>query len=311
MKDVIVAGGTGFIGRALAARLRGLVEPGRQVIAVGSKDVDLTHSEATFRWAEHQARSLDVSHVFHAAALYQAGGWPAKHPATQFFANMAINVNLLEAWKRCFPKARLTSVVSYCIYPDHDQPHPESELYGTEPEGYLYSFAFTKKGLLIGQRAYAQEFGLSAAGVVLPTLYGPGDNFTENSHVMGALLGKFWRAARGKEAAVEIWGDGAQEREFLYIDDAVDAVLLAAQRATSPYLNFGTGEAVRVRDIAELIRADSKFGGELRYLPQKFSGARRRVLATDLARGELGWAPRTSLAEGVRRTLAFLDRNPA
>lgn len=306
MKDVIVTGGSGFIGRAIGARLRGMAESGRKVVALSSKDVDLISNDATFRWCERQQPSLDVSDIFHLAAVYKAGGWPAAHPGTQFYANMAINMNVLEAWKRFFPGARLTSIVSYCIYPDHDRPHPETELYGTEPEPYLYSYAFTKKALLIGQRAYCQEFGLSAAGVVLPTVYGPGDSFMEESHVMGALIGKFCRAAREHSESVEVWGDGYQEREFLFVEDAVDAILAAAAQAKSPLLNFGTGQAVRIRDIAAIVRDQAKFQGETRYNTDRFSGARRRVLAIDRAQQEIGWMPRTSLEEGVRRTMVFL-----
>lgn len=309
MKNVIITGGTGFIGRNLAARVRPLVEPGCQVLALDSREVDLVNREATFAWFERHHWTREVSHIFHLAAVYKAGGWPATHPATQFHANMAINLNLLEAWKRFFPKARLTSVVSYCMYPDHDRPHPETEMYGTEPEEYLYAYAFTKKALIIGQRAYCQEFGLSAASAVLSTVYGPGDSFMESSHVMGALIGKFCRAVKEGRDAVEVWGDGSQEREFLHVDDAVDGILTVATKAKSPVLNLGTGEGVKVSLIAEIIKRETGFQGEIRYNRDRFVGARRRVLSTERVRQELGWTPQVTLEEGIRRTIAFyLDR---
>jgi len=305
MKDVIVTGGSGFIGRSLSVHLGSLVERGRKVLALSSRDVDLANREATFQWFERNQSAHEVSHIFHLAAVYKAGGWPATHPGTQFHANMAINVNLLEAWKRFFPGARLTNVVSYCMYPDHDRPHPETELYGTEPEEYLFAYAFTKKALLIGQRAYCQEFGLSAVSLVLPTVYGPGDSFMEESHVMGALIGKFCRAAKEGKESVEVWGDGNQEREFLFVEDAVDGIITAATRATSPVLNLGTGCGVSVRDIAEIIRDESKFRGATRYNTDRFVGARRRVLCIDRIKQEIGWEPRTTLEEGIRTTIAF------
>ena len=303
MKDVIVTGGTGFIGRALARRLGGMVEAGNKVFALGSGDADLVNRDATLTWFERLHWTHEVTHIFHLAAVYKAGGWPATHPATQFYPNMAININVLEAWKRVFPKARLTSVVSYCMYPDHERPHPETEMYGTEPEEYLYAYAFTKKALVIGQRAYCQEFGLSGASAVLSTVFGPGDSFREDSHVMGALIGKFARGARDGADSVEVWGDGSQEREFLFVQDAVSGILAVAAGARSPVLNVGTGQGVTVREVAETIREEVGFDGEIRYNTDRFVGAKRRVLSMDLARSEIGWKPEVSLREGIRRTI--------
>ena len=311
MKDVIITGGSGFIGRALAARLRGLVAPGFRVFALSSADADLVNRDSAFSWFERHHWTHEVTHIFHLAALYKAGGWPATHPGTQFHANMAININLLEAWKRFFPKARLANVVSYCMYPDHDRPHPESEMYGTEPEEYLYAYAFTKKALVIGQRAYCQEFGLSAVSLVLPTVYGPDDSFKEDSHVMGALIGKFCRAADAGLDSVEVWGDGTQEREFLHVEDAVDGLLTAADAAKSAVLNLGTGQGISVGAIAELIRQESGYRGETRFNPDRFVGAKRRVLSADLTRKELGWAPRVPLRDGIRKTIDSYRRSVA
>lgn len=304
MKDVIVTGGSGFIGSALSTRLGTQVENGCKIFTLGSRDADLVDRDSTFRWFDRQHWTHDVTHIFHLAAVYKAGGWPATHPATQFHANMAMNINVLEAWKRFFPKARLTNVVSYCMYPDHDRPHPESEMYGTEPEEYLYAYAFTKKALVIGQRAYCQEFGLSAVSAVLSTIYGPGGAFTENAHVIGALIGKFYIAVKEGRDWVEVWGDGSQEREFLYIDDAVSGILDVANRATSPVLNLGAGLGVKISTVAEIIKAETGFKGEIRYNTNRFVGARRRVLGTELVRNEINWLPRIALEEGIRRTIA-------
>lgn len=304
MKDVIVTGGSGFIGSALSSRLNSLVDGGCRVFTLGSRDIDLVDRDSTFRWFDRQHWTNEVTHIFHLAAVYKAGGWPATHPATQFHANMAMNINLLEAWKRFFPKARLTNVVSYCMYPDHDRPHPESEMYGTEPEEYLYAYAFTKKALVIGQRAYCQEFGLSAVSAVLSTIYGPGGAFTENAHVIGALIGKFCAAVKEGRDWVEVWGDGSQEREFLYIDDAVTGILDVASRATSPVLNLGAGLGVKISTVAEIIKAETGFKGEIRYNTDRFVGARRRVLSTELVRKEINWQPQVGLEEGIRRTVA-------
>jgi len=245
MKNVIVTGGTGFIGGRLTQALRTRLGAGARVIAAGSNDVDLTDRTATFSWFARAAAGMDCDHLFHMAAVYKAGGWPVEHPATQFFSNMSINVNLLWAWMLFFPKAKLTSALSYCMYPPHDSPHPESELWGTEPEPYLYSYAMTKKALLIGHKACAQERSARCTSVVLPTVYGPGGGFEEDSHVMGALIGKFVRARRRKASVVEVWGDGTQEREFIFIDDAVEGIITAAERSDALVQNLGTGARTR------------------------------------------------------------------
>jgi GDP-L-fucose synthase len=301
MRDVLVTGGSGFIGRRLCGRLREVAEG--QVISLSSEVVDLVDRDATFRFFERHHWAREVTHIFHLAALYKAGGWPATHPATQFHVNMAINVNLLEAWQRFFPNARLTNVVSYCMYPDHDRPHPESEVYGTEPEEYLYAYAFTKKALVIGQRAYCQEHGLSAVSAVLPTVYGPGDSFAEDSHVVGALIGKFCRAVQSGATEVEVWGDGNQEREFLYVDDAVGGLLAVARHGSSPLINLGAGTPVSISKLARTVAEEVGFNGRISYNPEKFVGALRRVMCSDLSRYEVGWTPETGLREGIRCTL--------
>jgi len=312
MKNVIVTGGTGFVGKALVREITTRFGADCQVLALNSNDVDLVNQSATFDWFDQAHASLECDHLIHLAALYKAGGWPVQHPATQFHANMCINVNILEAWRKFFPGAKLTSVVSYCMYPPHGDPHPESELWGTEPEDYLFAYAETKKVLLIGQRAYRQEHRLHSTSVVLPTVYGPGDSFAENSHVMGALVGKFVRASRERAETVEVWGDGLQEREFLFVEDAADGIIQAALRSDVDVLNLGTGKSYAIGDVATWIQESAGFLGRVQHNTNRFVGVEKRLLDVTRVKQALGWSAATPIEEGIRSTVDWyrnsLDR---
>ena len=303
INNAIITGGTGFIGSALHRKLQKSVGSEGKVISIGKNDIDLSNLNDTFEGFEKLKLDIECDHLFHLAALYKAGGWPIHHPATQFHVNMSINVNVLEAWVRFFPKAKLTSILSYCMYPPHDNPHPESELWSTEPEEYLYSYALTKKALLIGHKAYKQEYGLDCTSLILPTVYGPGDRFSEDSHVMSALIGKFVRASMNNLPFVEVWGDGQQEREFLYIDDAVDGIIEAARETNELVHNLGVGQTDTIFEIAQMIKKASNYKGEINFNKNKFTGVKKRVMNVNLIKENIGWEAKTSSWEGIQKTV--------
>jgi nucleoside-diphosphate-sugar epimerase len=307
MKKVIVTGATGFIGRTLVDTIGRRFGPDCEVIALNSNLADLSCKDETFGWFEKTRWTFDCDHIIHLAALYKAGDWPVKHQATQFYVNMSININLLEAWRTFLPNAKMTSILSYCMYPSNSEAHPETEVYGTEPEDYLFAYAFTKKAQLIGQRAYAREHGLRSTSVILPTVYGPGDSFGENSHVVGALIGKFARAVRSGAAEVEVWGDGTQEREFLFVEDAADGIVAAALNSEHDVLNVGAGVAHSVGYVARRISHVAGFKGEIAYNTDRFVGVKRRILDVSKMRDELGWTAPTSLEDGLEKTVRWYE----
>ena len=148
---------------------------------------------------------------------------------------------------------------------------------------------------------------------MLPTVYGPGDSFAENSHVVGALVGKFVRAAREGKPSVEVWGTGEQQREFLHVEDAADGIIAAALHSDEEALNLGMGDAYRIRDIAEWIKASAGFEGEIDYRVEgRFVGVHKRMLDVTKVREVLGWSAQTAIRDGLQKTVdwynADLDR---
>jgi len=304
MKDILVTGANGFIGKALVENLKNRY-PNSKIFSPNSNELNLANYAEVNNYFERISWSNTITHIFHIAALYKAGGWPVDHPATQFYVNMAININFFENCKKYFSQSKVTSVLSYCIYPDHDKPHPESEVFFSEPEDYLYAYAFTKKAIIIANRAYKQEFGMSLTSVVLPTVYGPGDSVAENSHVMGALIGKFINAKKNGIESVEIWGDGYQEREFLFINDATDGIIEASLNSNELFLNLGTNECHKIKDVAELIINKLNYSGTINYNTTRFTGAKKRLMDSTKLNQILKWKPSVSMKEGIETTINF------
>ena len=303
MNDILITGGTGFIGKNLVKELKHRY-PSSNIIYPSSKELDLTNFKETFDFFKKNSKKFNITNVFHLAALYKAGGWPMKHPATQLFVNQSINTNFFENVKLFLPQCKVVSSVSYCIYPDHDKPHPESEAYGTEPEDYLFAYGFTKKGILIANRAYRQEFSLNCVSAVLPTVYGPGDSIKEDSHVMGALIGKFVRAKSNNLSEVEIWGDGNQHREFIYVMDVVDALIyLSINKTKKDLYNIGMGKSNSIKEIAEIISKLTSYDGDIVYNTNKFTGAKFRVMDSSRILNEFNWSSKYSIYDGVLETI--------
>lgn len=150
---------------------------------------------------------------------------------------------------------------------------------------------------------------MSCTAVILPTVYGPNDSFAEDSHVMGAMIGKFVRAARSGADTVEVWGDGLQEREFLYVDDAVDGLITAAAKSQADVLNLGAGRTHSIREIADLIAKASGFKGKIQYNPARFTGVLKRSLDSSRAARELGWTAQTSIETGIQKTVQWYERH--
>lgn len=298
---IVLTGGTGFLGRHLAAALaaRGY----RDVAALGATDYDLTHEPEVERMLADRAPEV----IIHLAAVVGGIGANRQHPGSFFYQNLMMGALLMEHARRRRIR-RFLSVGTICSYPKVTEvPFREENLWVGYPEETNAPYGLAKKMLLVQSEAYRQEYGFDAVNVLLVNLYGPGDNFDpESSHVIPALIRKCVEAAEAGAAEVKVWGTGNATREFLYVADAAEAIVAAAERLTgSDPVNIGSGQEIAIRDLAARIAALCGFQGRLAWDATKPDGQPRRCLDTSKALAALGWRATTPFDEGLRRTIEW------
>lgn len=297
----VVTGGAGFLGRHVVDRLRN--RGVRQIIVPRSRDVDLTDARATGKlFAETKP---DV--VIHLAARVGGIGANRRHPGTFFHDNMTMGVNVLEQARR----ANLSKVVvagSICAYPKFTPvPFREEELWNGYPEETNAPYGIAKKAVLVMAQAYRAEFGCNFVMVFPVNLYGPYDNFDlHDSHVIPAMVRKFVEADIAGAPSVSLWGDGSPTREFLYVEDAADGFVLAAERYDgSDPVNLGAGFEISMRDLANKIKTAVGYGGEIEWDATKPNGQPRRMLDVSRAKERFGFSAQTSFEDGLQKTIAW------
>ena len=301
-KRIWITGGSGFLGRPVAAEFR---RRGAEVLAPGSAEVDLLDpsAAATFLRAERP------DGVVHLAARVGGIGANRQHPGGFFFANLAMGLHLIEAC-RVEGVAKLAVLGTVCAYPRLcPVPFREDDLWNGYPEETNAPYGVAKKALLVQLQAYRQEYGTRGIFLIPVNLYGPGDHLDlETNHVIPALIRKFIEARRAGRDHVELWGTGGASREFLFVEDAARGIAdgMARYDHGDP-VNLGTGEEIRIRDLALLIQRLTGFTGELRFDPAYPDGQPRRKLDTTRALERFGWHAEVGLEEGLRRTVAWMD----
>jgi GDP-L-fucose synthase len=305
-KRIIVTGGHGFLGWHLIERLRALgVGP---IVAPRSSECDLVEAPAVQRlFAEFRP---DM--VFHLAARVGGIGANQKNPGAYFHDNMMMGVNVLEQGRKAgVPKILMVGTI--CAYPKFAPiPFREADLWNGYPEETNAPYGVAKKALMVMADGYRRQYGLNAICLLPVNLYGPRDNFDlEMSHVIPAMIRKFLEAKQRGDGEVVLWGDGSPTREFLYVDDCAEALLLAAQRYdSSDPVNVGAGFEISIRDLAELVAKLVGYQGALRWDTSRPNGQPRRMLDTTLAAERFGFRASTSLEQGLRRTIDWYLARP-
>ena len=297
---MLVTGGGGFLGSHLVERLRA---SGLDPIVARRRDYDLTVAADAARLFAAAQPEL----VYHLAAEVGGIGANRANPGRYWYANLVMGANVVEQ-SRIHGVAKLVLLGTICAYPKHAPvPFREESLWDGYPEETNAPYGVAKKALLVGGQSYREQYGLNAIYLLPVNLYGPRDNFDlESSHVIPALIRKMVEARERGEAEVVLWGDGSPTREFLYVEDCAEGLQLAAERydGREP-VNLGTGEEMTIRDLASLIADLTGFAGQIRWDTSKPNGQPRRRLDTSRAERLFGFRARTSLREGLERTIAW------
>lgn len=298
-KRVVVTGGAGFLGRAVVAELE---RRGAQFVFVPrSADYDLRDHDAVVDMLNDTRPDL----IIHLAAVVGGIGANRARPAEFFYDNMMMGTMLLhEAWRIGVKK--FVTIGTVCAYPKFTPvPFHESDLWNGYPEETNAPYGLAKKMLLVQGQAYRQQYGFNAIYLLPTNLYGPGDNFDlETSHVIPALIRKFVEAKERGDDHITAWGTGAPTREFLYVDDAAEGILMAAETYDKPDpVNLGSGNEISIKALTELIAELVGFKGEIAWDTSKPDGQPRRGLDTSRAEAEFGFRAKTSFREGLQRTI--------
>jgi GDP-L-fucose synthase len=302
-KRIVVTGGAGFLGKAVCRALAGRGVAPERIFVPRRADYDLTVESAVERLYD-DARP-DV--VIHLAAEVGGIGANMAHPGRFFYANMAMGLHLVEhARRRGLAKFVHTGTV--CAYPKHcPVPFREDDLWNGYPEETNAPYGVAKKAIFVMLDGYRREYGLHSAVAVPVNLYGPGDNFDPaSSHVIPALIRKCEEARLANAPEVVCWGTGAATREFLYVDDAAEGIVRAAEVMDEPVpINLGGGLEIPIRDLVVKIAAACGYPGRIAWDPTKPDGQPRRGLDISRARKLLGWEPRQDFDTGLARTVAW------
>jgi GDP-L-fucose synthase len=310
-KRVILTGGAGFLGSFVTEKLR---QRGADDIFIPLiEDYNLVDPAEIRRLYATALKGIDPKQVLviHLAANVGGIGANRERPAEFFYDNLMMGVELMhQAYKNRVGK--FVAIGTVCAYPKFTPvPFREDDLWIGYPEETNAPYGLAKKMMLVQAQAYREQYGFNAIFLLPVNLYGPRDNFNlKTSHVIPALIRKAVEAAERGDAELPVWGDGSPTREFLYVEDAADGILTAAERydGADP-VNLGSGYEISIRDLAEMIARSTGFKGKLAWQTDKPNGQPRRGLDVSRAKEKFGWSAQVPFAEGMRRTVEWFLAN--
>jgi GDP-L-fucose synthase len=303
-KQVVVTGGAGFLGSHVVERVK---REGARVFVPRSRDYDLVDRAAVRRLLADAQPDL----VIHLAAQVGGIGANRDNPGRYLFENAMMGLHMFEEC-RLAKVAKLVATGTICAYPKFAPvPFHEDALWNGYPEETNAPYGLAKKMLLVQGQAYRAQYGMNVIYLIPVNLYGPGDNFDPaSSHVIPALIRKCVDAREARADAIEVWGTGSASREFLYVDDAAEGIVLGADRYDGDEpVNLGVGREITIRDLVGTIARLTRFEGEIRWDASKPDGQPRRALDTSRARESFGFVAQTTFEDGLRATIDWYERN--
>jgi len=303
-KRVVVTGGDGFLGRHLVAKIK--AKKPKSIFVPKRSEFDLRKYEDCLE----VAKKGDV--IIHLAANVGGIGYNREFPATLFDDNILMGTFMMMAARDAKVK-KYIALGTICAYPKFTPvPFEEKNLWDGYPEETNAPYGLAKKMQLVQSQAYRQQYGFNAIFLLPVNLYGPGDNFDpKSSHVIPALIRKFVEAKKRGEKEVTVWGTGKASREFLYVEDAAEAIILATEKydKTDP-VNLGAGFEITIKKLAELIKKLTGFEGKIVWDKSKPDGQPRRMLDVSHAKKEFGFKAKTSFEKELKETIDWYTKNP-
>lgn len=302
-EKIVVTGGSGFLGSFVVEKLR--QKGAKNIFAPRSAEFDLRNASACGKVVQ----GADI--IIHLAASVGGIGFNRAHPARLFYDNAIMGIQLMEAARLAGVK-KFVTVGTICAYPKFTPvPFKEENLWNGYPEETNAPYGIAKKALLVQSQAYRQEYGFNAIYLLQVNLYGPRDNFDpEKSHVIPALIKKVHDAQKAGQNFIDVWGTGSPSREFLYVEDAAEGIVSAAEKYDKPEpVNLGAGFEITIKDLIALISKLMDFKGEIRWDPTKPDGQPRRTLDVSKAEKEFGFRAKTPLEQGLIKTIEWYRKN--
>jgi GDP-L-fucose synthase len=312
-KKVIVTGGAGFLGSFVIAKLKERGATAERIYIPTIEEYNLVDPNDIRRMYANALTGVDPKNVviIHLAANVGGIGANREHPAEFFYDNLMMGVELMhQAYKNGVGK--FVAIGTVCAYPKFTPvPFREDDLWIGYPEETNAPYGLAKKMMLVQAQAYRQQYGFNAIFLLPVNLYGPRDNFNlATSHVIPALIRKAVEAKERGDKELFAWGDGSPTREFLYVEDAADGILAAAEKYNGDLpVNIGSGYEISIKDLIEMIVRMTGFEGKLTWQPDKPNGQPRRGLDVSRAKELFGWGAQVPFEEGMRRTIEWFKEN--